>query len=46
MDLRMAINAAMVDRLDQNIGRLVAHLKETKRFGNTLILHRRYAPRG
>ena len=37
MDLRMAINAAMVDRLDQNIGRLVAHLKETKRFGNTLI---------
>ena len=28
MDLRMAIYAAMVDRMDQNIGRLVDYLKE------------------
>ncbi|MES2920235.1 MAG: arylsulfatase [Verrucomicrobiota bacterium] len=38
MDLRMAIYAAMVDRLDQNVGKLVAWLKEHKRFDNTLIL--------
>lgn len=35
---KMAIHAAMIDRMDQEIGRLIAHLKETKRFDNTLIL--------
>lgn len=34
----MAVYAAMVDRLDQNIGRLVQHLKSTDRLDNTLIL--------
>lgn len=36
--LRMEIHAAMVDRMDQNIGRLVRKLKETGSFENTLIL--------
>lgn len=34
----MAVYAAMVDRLDQNIGRLVEHLKSTGQLDNTLIL--------
>ena len=34
----MAVYAAMVDRLDQNVGRLIAHLKEKKALDNTLIL--------
>jgi len=38
LDLRMAIYAAMVDRMDQNIGRLVGALRETGRLDNTLIL--------
>ncbi|MDF1754549.1 MAG: sulfatase-like hydrolase/transferase [Verrucomicrobiales bacterium] len=38
MDLKMAVYAAMVDRVDQNIGKLVASLKETGTFDNTLIL--------
>lgn len=38
MDLRMANYAAMIDRMDQNIGRLVDYLKETNQFDNTLIL--------
>ena len=38
MDLRMSIYAAMVDRLDQNVGKLVAFLKEKQLFENTLIL--------
>ena len=38
MDLRMANYAAMIDRLDQNIGRLVDYLKGTDQFDNTLIL--------
>lgn len=38
MDLKMAVYAAMVDRVDQNIGKLVAHLKEAGTFENTLIL--------
>lgn len=37
MDLRMAYYAAMVDRMDQNIGKLVAHLKATGELDNTLI---------
>ena len=36
--LRMEIHAAMVDRIDQNIGRLIRRLKETDKFENTLIL--------
>lgn len=35
---RMAAYAAMVDRMDQSIGRLVAYLKRTDQFDNTLIL--------
>ena len=37
-DLRMAVYAAMIDRMDQNIGRVVAKLKKMKQFDNTLIL--------
>lgn len=33
----MEVYAAMVDRLDQNVGRLVAHLKSTGRFDDTVI---------
>ena len=35
---RMAIYAAMVDRLDQNVGRLISTLKELGVFEDTLIL--------
>ena len=35
---RMAVYAAMVDRLDHNVGRVVADLKEHGQLGNTLIL--------
>ncbi|MFP6900719.1 MAG: arylsulfatase, partial [Opitutales bacterium] len=35
---RMQIHAAMVDNVDQNVGRLVTKLKETGEFENTLIL--------
>ena len=38
MDLKMSVYAAMVDRVDQNIGKLVKYLKESGRFENTLIL--------
>ncbi|MBK1835269.1 arylsulfatase [Roseibacillus ishigakijimensis] len=38
MDLKMAIYAAMVDRVDQNIGKLTAFLNEQKLLDNTLIL--------
>lgn len=34
----MEVYAAMVERLDWNVGRLVRHLKETGEFDNTLIL--------
>lgn len=34
----MEVYAAMVDRLDQNIGRLVEHLRSTNQLDNTLIL--------
>jgi arylsulfatase len=37
MDLRMAYYAAMVDRMDQNIGKLVQHLKASGELDNTLI---------
>jgi arylsulfatase A-like enzyme len=35
---RMAIFAAMVDRLDQNVGRLIAELRQRGELENTLIL--------
>lgn len=35
---RMAIYAAMIDRLDQQIGRIIADLKRTGEFENTLIV--------
>lgn len=38
MDLRMAIYAAMIDRMDQNIGRLVADLKSKNLYDNTIIM--------
>lgn len=37
-DTKMAVYAAMIDRLDQNIGRLLAKLKELKIEDNTLII--------
>ncbi len=36
--LRMEIHAAMVDRMDQNIGRLVERLEKIEKLKNTLIL--------
>jgi arylsulfatase len=36
--LRMQIHAAMVDRMDQNIGRLMAKLRETGKLEDTLIV--------
>ena len=35
---KMAIHAAMVDRMDQEIGRIIAQLKAMNAFENTLIL--------
>ncbi len=35
---KMAIHAAMIDRMDQEIGRIIDHLKKTGQFDNTLIL--------
>ena len=35
---KMATYAAMVDRMDQSIGRLVSALKDLGQFDNTLIL--------
>jgi len=34
----MAVHAAMVDRMDQGIGRIIAALKETSQLDNTLII--------
>ena len=39
MDLRMAIYAAMIDRMDQNIGKLIDNLKTKKLYNNTLIMY-------
>jgi len=36
-DLRMAVYAAMIDRVDQNIGKIMRFLKETDQYENTLI---------
>lgn len=38
MDLRMAIYAAMVDRMDQNIGKLMDSLKANNTLDNTIII--------
>ncbi|MEM0967996.1 MAG: sulfatase-like hydrolase/transferase [Verrucomicrobiota bacterium] len=38
MDLKMAVYAAMIDRIDQNIGKLLAYLKKSGRYEDTLIL--------
>lgn len=35
---KMAIHAAMIHRMDLEIGRILAHLKKTDRFENTLVL--------
>lgn len=35
----MEVYAAMVDRMDQGVGKIVAELKRTGRFDNTLILY-------
>ncbi len=37
-DLMMAVYAAMVDRLDQNIGRLLAHLEKINAAENTVVM--------
>ncbi|MFT3902183.1 MAG: arylsulfatase [Niabella sp.] len=34
----MAVHAAMVDRMDQGIGRIIQALKETGKFDNTIII--------
>jgi len=36
---KMAIHAAMVDRMDQEIGRLIVQLKEMRQFDNTLVMY-------
>ncbi|MCO8124332.1 arylsulfatase [Stieleria sp. TO1_6] len=38
MDFKMALFAAIVDRLDQNIGRVIDHLQQIGELDNTLIL--------
>ncbi|WP_136078325.1 arylsulfatase [Pontiella desulfatans] len=38
MDMRMAVYAAMIDRIDQNIGKLVQTLEKSGQLDNTLIL--------
>ncbi len=38
MDFKMSLFAAIVDRLDQNIGRVIEHLKEMGELENTLIV--------
>lgn len=35
--LKMAIHAAMVDKLDQEVGRVIAELKRTNQYENTII---------
>ncbi len=39
MDLEMAVFAAMVDCMDQNIGRVISWLKDHDEFENTLIMY-------
>jgi len=35
--MKMAIHAAMVDKLDQEVGRVIAELKRTNQYDNTII---------
>ena len=37
-DLRMAPYAAMVDRMDQGIGRILSHIKQSGEENNTLVV--------
>lgn len=37
-DLRMSVYAAMIDRMDQNIGRIVNYLTQQDKIDNTLII--------
>lgn len=37
-DLRMAVYAAMIDRMDQNIGKVISYLEKTGEMDNTLII--------
>ncbi|MBK1879330.1 arylsulfatase [Pelagicoccus mobilis] len=38
LDYRMAVYAAMVHRMDHNIGRVVKHLKDSDQLDNTLLI--------
>ena len=38
LDLKMALYSAIIDRMDQNIGRVVKKLKDAGRLDNTLIM--------
>ncbi|VGO13335.1 Arylsulfatase [Pontiella desulfatans] len=38
MDLRMAVYAAMIDRVDQNIGKLIQSLEKSGQLENTMIM--------
>ena len=38
LDLKMALYSAIIDRMDQNIGRIIAKLKNAGRLDNTLFL--------
>lgn len=35
---KMEVYAAMIDRMDQNIGRIIDKLKETGKYGNTIVI--------
>jgi arylsulfatase A-like enzyme len=39
LDLEMAVFAAMIDRMDQNIGRLIQWLKDEGEYENTIIMY-------
>ena len=39
LDLEMAVYAAMIDRMDQNIGRIIKKIKEMGAYDNTLIVY-------
>ncbi|MEO1527458.1 MAG: arylsulfatase [Planctomycetota bacterium] len=38
LDLRMATYAAQIEKLDQGVGKIVAALRQTERFDNTLVV--------
>ncbi len=39
LDLEMAVFAAMIDRMDQNIGKVIKKLKQERLFKNTIIIY-------